>query len=34
MCKNSGVDEYAIKYMAGHVINDITEAIYTERDPQ
>lgn len=33
MCKNFGVDDYAIKYMAGHTINDITEATYTERDP-
>ena len=33
MCKNSGVDEYAIKRMAGHAIDDITEAIYTDRDP-
>ena len=34
MCKNFGVDDYAIKYMAGHTINDITEATYTERDPR
>ena len=25
------VDEYAIKYIVGHSINDITEKIYTER---
>lgn len=31
-CKRSGVDEYAIKYMAGHAIDDITEKVYTERD--
>lgn len=34
LCKKSGVDEYAIKYMAGHTINDITEKVYTKRDPQ
>ena len=32
MCKNSGVDEYAIKYMVGHSIYDITESIYTDRN--
>lgn len=32
MCKNAGVDEYAIKYMVGHVIDDITEKIYTNRE--
>lgn len=32
MCKRAGVDEYAIKHMAGHTINDITESIYTDRD--
>lgn len=26
-----GVDEYAIKYMVGHKISDITEKIYTKR---
>lgn len=31
MCKNAGVDEYAIKYMVGHIIKDITEAVYTDR---
>lgn len=31
MCKNAGVDEYAIKYMVGHTISDITESIYTDR---
>jgi integrase len=30
--KNSGVDEYAIKYIVGHSIQDITERVYTERD--
>lgn len=31
MCKRYSVDEYAIKYMAGHKIADITESIYTKR---
>lgn len=31
MCKNAMVDEYAIKYMLGHSISDITERIYTRR---
>lgn len=31
MCKNAGVDEYAIKHMVGHAISDITESIYTDR---
>lgn len=26
------VDEYAIKYMVGHAINDITEKVYTNRE--
>lgn len=30
-CKEYNVDEYAIKRMAGHSIDDITEALYTER---
>ena len=34
MCKNAGVDEYAIKKMVGHEIYDITEKVYTQRDPQ
>lgn len=34
MCKKYNVDEYAIKYMAGHTIDDITEKVYTERDPK
>ena len=33
MCKKYNVDEYAIKYMAGHEIDDITEKIYTKREP-
>lgn len=30
--KKHGVDEYAIKYMVGHKISDITEKVYTERE--
>ncbi len=30
-CKRYGVDEYAIKYMVGHKISDITEKVYTKR---
>lgn len=33
MAKRDGVDEYAIKYIVGHHIDDITEAVYTRRDP-
>ena len=29
--KKYGVDEYAIKYIVGHAINDITEKVYTTR---
>ena len=32
MAKDSGVDEYAIKYMVGHAITDITERVYTHRE--
>ncbi len=32
MAKKYGVDEYAIKYMVGHSINDVTEKIYTKRE--
>ena len=32
MAKKYNVDEYAIKYIVGHVIDDITERVYTERD--
>ena len=31
MCKECKVDEYAIKRIVGHKIEDITEKIYTER---
>jgi len=30
--KKYGVDEYAIKYMVGHKIADITEKVYTQRE--
>lgn len=32
MAKRFGVDEYAIKYIVGHAISDITEKVYTDRD--
>lgn len=32
IAKKYKVDEYAIKYIVGHEINDITEKVYTERD--
>lgn len=32
MAKKTNVDEYAIKLIVGHAINDITEKVYTERD--
>ena len=32
MCKKYDVNEYAIKKMVGHSINDITEKVYTNRD--
>lgn len=32
MAKKSEVDEYAIKYIVGHKISDITERVYTERN--
>lgn len=31
LCKKYNVDEYAIKYMVGHNITDITEKVYTKR---
>lgn len=30
--KKSGLDEYAIKYIVGHKISDITEKVYTRRE--
>ena len=32
MAKKYGVDEYAIKYIVGHAINDVTEKVYTKRE--
>ena len=32
MTKKYKVDEYALKYMIGHKIEDITEKVYTQRD--
>jgi integrase len=34
LCKKYHVDEYAIKYMVGHSIKDITEKTYTERSTE
>ena len=32
MAKKCEVNEYAIKYIIGHAIDDLTEKVYTERD--
>ena len=32
MGKKAGVDEYVLKRLAGHKIQDITEKVYTDRD--
>ena len=32
MAKKYGIDEYAIKYIVGHSISDITEKVYTQRE--
>ena len=34
MAKRYGVDEYAIKKIIGHQINDLTERVYTKRNPE
>lgn len=34
LAKRYKLDEYAIKYIVGHNINDITEKVYTKRDPK
>lgn len=34
MAKKNEMDEYAIKRIVGHRIDDITEAVYTDRDPE
>ncbi len=31
-CKTNGVEEYSIKRLAGHAVNDITESVYTKHD--
>lgn len=31
VCKKYHIDEYAIKYIVGHRISDITESVYTKR---
>lgn len=30
--KDAGMDEYAIKYIVGHKISDVTEKVYTQRE--
>ena len=34
MAKKYGVDEYAIKRIIGHQISDLTEKVYTKREPE
>jgi len=34
LAKKYKLDEYAIKRLIGHSIRDLTEALYTERDPE
>lgn len=34
MAKKYNLNEYAIKYIVGHSIRDLTESVYTERDPK
>lgn len=34
MAKKYGVDEYALKYILGHKIGDITERVYTTREKE
>lgn len=33
LAKTANLDEYAIKYIVGHTIRDLTESTYTTRDP-
>lgn len=33
LAKKYKVDEYAVKYIVGHSISDLTERVYTKRDP-
>lgn len=32
MAKKAGIDEYALKYIVGHAIQDVTERVYTQRE--
>lgn len=32
LAKKYNVDEYAIKYIVGHSISDLTERVYTDRE--
>lgn len=34
MAKRANIDEYAIKRIVGHVITDLTENVYTDRDKE
>ena len=34
MMKNADLNEYAIKYIIGHAIEDMTEDVYTRRKPE
>lgn len=34
LAKKYKVDEYAIKHLVGHKITDLTERVYTKRDPE
>ena len=34
LAKRSGMNDYAIKYIVGHSIQDLTEGTYTDRDPK
>ena len=34
MAKNANMDEYALKYMMGHKIQDVTENTYVKRKPE
>ena len=34
LAKKYKIDEYAIKYIVGHTIRDLTEKVYTDRDPE
>lgn len=34
MAKKAEVDQYAIKYIVGYKIDDITERVYAQREPE